>query len=347
MVSGFRKFNSYFLHMFLSGGVESGSLDYAERESSDNTSGSVAAETPPVTADTEQVRDMHVEPSEAAAAVSGTPSISSIVPPQVVVMTQHRLFSPNVGDNTPLLCPGAPSRESRIVQDFLTPLIPTPPQLPRPSTSPFERALRRVTGEESMETGDTVTGRNLVFKMAPHTFFPIVRLSFLTTSLMSKTFFSFLVASLNNPCSQEASTITPEHFLGETAGPSGETRPATIDGVLIPEGVDPSFLEALPEAIRREVLAEQLALRPTPTPVAPGPSTSSGGDTAGTLNVSPEFLAALPPDVQDEVRYFNRYCKSSSYITRKTFLRILAAVLLCPPALHGSCSPGTPRSLVL
>lgn len=89
----------------------------------------------------------------------------------------------------------------------------------------------------------------------------------------------------------------------ETPGTSGESRPATIDGVLIPEGVDPSFLEALPEAIRREVLAEQLALRPTPS-VAPAPSTSVGGDTAGTLNVSPEFLAALPPDVQDEVRFF-------------------------------------------
>ena len=73
-----------------------------------------------------------------------------------------------------------------------------------------------------------------------------------------------------------------------------------IDGVQIPEGVDPSFLEALPEAIRREVIAEQLALRRTPAPSS-GPSTSSGGENSGTLNVSPEFLAALPPEVQDEV----------------------------------------------
>ena len=84
---------------------------------------------------------------------------------------------------------------------------------------------------------------------------------------------------------------------------SGATQqPATIDGVLIPEGVDPSFLEALPEAIRREVLAEQLALRPTPT-VPGGPSGS--GDPSGTINVSPEFLAALPPDVQDYVNLYS------------------------------------------
>ena len=147
--------------MFLSGGVESGPLDYAERESSVNTDR--VAETP-VTTDTEQVRDMHVEASvtAAAAAVSGTPSIASAVPPQVVVMTQHRLFSPDVADNTPLVCPGAPSRESRLVQDFLTPLIPTPPQIPRPSTSPFERTLRRATGEELMETGDVATGMNYI-----------------------------------------------------------------------------------------------------------------------------------------------------------------------------------------
>ena len=86
----------------------------------------------------------------------------------------------------------------------------------------------------------------------------------------------------------------------ETSNP--QNPPAMIDGVQIPEGVDPSFLEALPEAIRREVLAKQLALRRTPA-TAVAPSTSSGGDTSGTLNVSPEFLAALPPEVQDEVLF--------------------------------------------
>ena len=87
---------------------------------------------------------------------------------------------------------------------------------------------------------------------------------------------------------------------GATETSSTQSAPAMIDGVQIPEGVDPSFLEALPEAIRREVLAEQLALRRTPATTT-GPSTSSGGDNTGTLNVSPEFLAALPPEVQDEV----------------------------------------------
>lgn len=63
--------------------------------------------------------------------------------------------------------------------------------------------------------------------------------------------------------------------------------------------MDPSFLEALPEAIRREVLAEQLGLHPPPTQ-----RNAAANENEGTadLNVSPEFLAALPPDVQEEVR---------------------------------------------
>ncbi|XP_031573679.1 E3 ubiquitin-protein ligase HUWE1-like isoform X3 [Actinia tenebrosa] len=78
---------------------------------------------------------------------------------------------------------------------------------------------------------------------------------------------------------------------------SGENTNLTIDGVPIPEGVDPSFLEALPESLRREVLSEQLGLRPPPPSQ---PSDNASGE-ASMSSVSPEFLAALPPDVQEEV----------------------------------------------
>ena len=85
----------------------------------------------------------------------------------------------------------------------------------------------------------------------------------------------------------------------EQPGTSGEAAALTIDGVPIPDGVDPSFLEALPEAIRREVLAEQLGLHPPPPSQRSATSNENEGST--DLNVSPEFLAALPPDVQEEV----------------------------------------------
>ncbi|KAK7916204.1 hypothetical protein WMY93_011965 [Mugilogobius chulae] len=77
-----------------------------------------------------------------------------------------------------------------------------------------------------------------------------------------------------------------------------------LAGISLPEGVDPSFLAALPEDIRREVLQNQLGIRP---PSRPPTTTTLPSSTApvlgapGVTEVSPEFLAALPPAIQEEV----------------------------------------------
>ena len=73
----------------------------------------------------------------------------------------------------------------------------------------------------------------------------------------------------------------------------------------IPEGVDPSFLAALPENIRQEVIAEHLRLQRiqqqrTANNVPTTQATSSNTTTTFT-EVNPEFLAALPPNIQEEV----------------------------------------------
>ncbi|XP_036389844.1 E3 ubiquitin-protein ligase HUWE1 [Megalops cyprinoides] len=78
-----------------------------------------------------------------------------------------------------------------------------------------------------------------------------------------------------------------------------------LAGISLPEGVDPSFLAALPEDIRREVLQNQLGIRPpSRPPAAPTLSPSAApvlGGGPGVTEVSPEFLAALPPAIQEEV----------------------------------------------
>lgn len=88
----------------------------------------------------------------------------------------------------------------------------------------------------------------------------------------------------------------------------------TAAGINLPEGVDPSFLAALPEDIRREVLQNQLGIRP---PSRPPVATSLAASTApvlggpGVTEVSPEFLAALPPAIQEEVKpyiYIRQTC---------------------------------------
>ncbi|KAM3656124.1 E3 ubiquitin-protein ligase HUWE1-like [Ammospiza maritima maritima] len=74
-----------------------------------------------------------------------------------------------------------------------------------------------------------------------------------------------------------------------------------LAGISLPEGVDPSFLAALPDDIRREVLQNQLGIRPparAPPAASPAPPVVAN---PGLTEVSPEFLAALPPAIQEEV----------------------------------------------
>ncbi|CAI9575522.1 unnamed protein product [Staurois parvus] len=122
--------------------------------------------------------------------------------------------------------------------------------------------------------------------------------------------------------SDESSTVAPSNELppirdpavalltSDSGGILEEPLPSTsseeedpLAGINLPEGVDPSFLAALPEDIRREVLQNQLGIRPparappTAVPVIPPPVVGS----AGVTEVSPEFLAALPPAIQEEV----------------------------------------------
>ncbi|CAH1444286.1 unnamed protein product [Lactuca virosa] len=80
-------------------------------------------------------------------------------------------------------------------------------------------------------------------------------------------------------------------------GQPDETGATNADAAAAPNanGIDPTFLEALPADLRAEVLASQQAQSaPPPPPVAaPAPVTAE--------DIDPEFLAALPPDIQAEV----------------------------------------------
>ena len=88
------------------------------------------------------------------------------------------------------------------------------------------------------------------------------------------------------------------------AGPSGTSAPITagedysvilgMDISELPEGVDPSFLAALPEDMRQEVIDEQRRLQAIRQRAAQNTE-------AGITEVNPEFLAALPPNIQEEV----------------------------------------------
>lgn len=110
---------------------------------------------------------------------------------------------------------------------------------------------------------------------------------------------------------QQQSQQQPEEQQNQTSEPTTTSAESEI-----PDGVDPSFLAALPEDIRQEVLAEQWRLRRleranAARQTAPNLSSSGGqqpneqaSTSAGAVTfpeVNPEFLAALPAEVQEEV----------------------------------------------
>ncbi|GFO42891.1 E3 ubiquitin-protein ligase huwe1-like [Plakobranchus ocellatus] len=105
----------------------------------------------------------------------------------------------------------------------------------------------------------------------------------------------------------------PDVTPGATAS---QDSTGTLGDTEIPEGVDPSFLAALPEHIRQEVILEQLRLqrirrRAQEQSSSTNPGNTSGSQPAGestnsandpqTMEVNPEFLAALPLAIQEEV----------------------------------------------
>ncbi|WAR27034.1 HUWE1-like protein [Mya arenaria] len=65
----------------------------------------------------------------------------------------------------------------------------------------------------------------------------------------------------------------------------------------VPEGLDPSFLAALPENIRAEVIADHLRMQR----IQQRTREQQQNTPPGGMEVNAEFLAALPPNIQEEV----------------------------------------------
>ena len=81
---------------------------------------------------------------------------------------------------------------------------------------------------------------------------------------------------------RESSQNVPAHT------PSEQQQNTVVAGS---NSIDPTFLEALPEELRTEVLASQQNQAAQPTNNQP----------PATEEIDPEFLAALPPDIKAEV----------------------------------------------
>ncbi|XP_060080556.1 E3 ubiquitin-protein ligase HUWE1-like [Ylistrum balloti] len=86
--------------------------------------------------------------------------------------------------------------------------------------------------------------------------------------------------------------------LGSEGSVEGPSSSRSASDPAVPDGVDPSFLAALPDNIRQEVIAEQLRLQRIQQSAR---EQAQSAHNTGTMEVNPEFLAALPPNIQEEV----------------------------------------------
>lgn len=105
----------------------------------------------------------------------------------------------------------------------------------------------------------------------------------------------------------ESSSEHEERAVGDESQPGGSSRDeagtnsagaTATEQPSVLEGVDPSFLAALPEELRDEVVADQLRMRRARQAAE---SRTAGSSSQQALPVSAEILAALPPNLQEEV----------------------------------------------
>ena len=90
-----------------------------------------------------------------------------------------------------------------------------------------------------------------------------------------------------------------ENPPGRTTEAAGGTEASPSAAQAANPSIDPAFLEALPEELREEVLAQGTNRQTERRPAGGVPDLVTAQESA--LDLDPEFLAALPPDIQSEV----------------------------------------------
>ncbi|XP_018898771.2 E3 ubiquitin-protein ligase HUWE1 isoform X2 [Bemisia tabaci] len=177
-------------------------------------------------------------------------------------------------------------RQVEALQSSLNRLTQDLTDLSTPNASPIMN-IANTTSTTAQTTVSTVASSTAATVTAA----PVVSTASTTTSTTATIEPTLSAAPPSAPPSQP-----------ETAPPA--TAPAVSDSsanadsstLQIPEGVDPSFLEALPEDMRTEVITEHLRLERLRE------SLNAAGQGGGTsMQVNADFLAALPPSIQEEV----------------------------------------------
>lgn len=113
-----------------------------------------------------------------------------------------------------------------------------------------------------------------------------------TSSAFATTLVSAL--SIQTPAAEPDNNSIPERQIDESLR-------SILGDIEIPDGVDPSFLAALPDEMRAEVVSEHIRMQNSRQRSVINNVTQPNNPPEAIVEVNPEFLAALPPNIQEEV----------------------------------------------
>lgn len=109
----------------------------------------------------------------------------------------------------------------------------------------------------------------------------------------------------NNVPVLESSVVPANDNASEVPSPPQQDIDPAIRSILgdleVPEGIDASFLAALPPEMREEVIAEHMRQQRIRQRATQPPPVVASEAAAPIAEVNPEFLAALPLNIQEEV----------------------------------------------
>lgn len=133
--------------------------------------------------------------------------------------------------------------------------------------------------------------------------------SYITATSVSAVSQSLNTTSSESTIASSTSTVSSQSSLasGTSVITSSQSGLATATSTAstesqIPEGIDPTFLAALPDSIRLEVVAQyEREQRQQNQATGSTTNTSRSASATGGGEINPEVLAALPPEIQEEV----------------------------------------------
>ena len=188
-------------------------------------------------------------------------------------------FATPTTSSSALFTPFVPPTSSPSPSDTLAPMLSSLQMPNQQQTGPLvpseQETTTSTTGQNSSQTSQSTSTTGQTSISATNTTSSIHSVPSVTSS---------------SPSLPNTSSSTSQTGLTTSTTPTND----------LPEGIDPTFLAALPDSMRQEVIA-QYEREQRQHQRRQGEQQGGGATVSSSQDISPEVLAALPPEIQEEV----------------------------------------------